>query len=472
MVKMLSPLPAAPLAVGFSGGVDSTVLLTLLAERQPVVAAHLNHGLRGADADADENFCREFCAARKIRFAAKKVDLTTPRAARPEKNLEAAARLARWRFFAEICAAHNLAGVALAHHRDDQAETLVLRLRRGAGWRGLQGMRERTVVNIDGRRLEIFRPLLRRATRAEIVAYARAKNLPWREDATNRDERLARNRARRVLLPAIATDFPDYRERLEKLAAVAQAQTAKITPVAARAEWGGWFIPRNEHPQDEHPQDEHPQDGHPQDEHPQDENLSVPAMARTVENFLSAAGRDYRLRKSNFADLTRLLRGELAQINLPQNYHLRRERDGWFVYQKEAVAPKAAWTPQTVTALPFTMRHDFFTLRLTARPDAANADNADHTDKKTAYTADLAAALPLIIRPARSNETMRPRGSSPQKLKEIRRSAKIPARYLLPVVADAAGQILWFAPLRLAASTLNRPVIRAVIEFAAERPAN
>ncbi|GHS93551.1 hypothetical protein FACS1894107_11990 [Planctomycetales bacterium] len=462
---MLAPLPTAPLAVGFSGGVDSTVLLTLLAERQPVVAAHLNHGLRGADADADENFCREFCAARKIRFAAKKVDLTTPRAARAEKNLEAAARRARWRFFAEICAAHNLTGVALAHHRDDQAETLVLRLRRGAGWRGLQGMREQTVVNIDGRRLEIFRPLLRRATREEIVAYARAKNLTWREDATNRDERLARNRARRVLLPAIAADFPDYRERLEKLAAVAQAQTAKVVPVTAQAEWGGWFIPRNEPPQDGHPHGGHPQDG----------NLSVSAMARTVENVLSAecASRDYRLRKSNFADLARLLRGELAQINLPQNYHLRRERDGWFVYQKEAVATQAVWTPQTATALPFVMRHDFFTLRLTACPDAADIDNAtdtanaDNPDKKTAYTADLAAALPLIIRPARSNETMPPRGSSPQKLKEIRRAAKIPARWLLPVVADAAGQILWFAPLRLAAAVHVRPNIRAVIEFAA-----
>lgn len=207
--------PADTLVVGLSGGADSTALLDLLT-RLPdynltLVAAHLNHGLRGAESDADEEFCRVLAESYAIAFESRRLDIRGL-AAVDRHNLEDAGRCARIAFFDEICAKYAAAAVALAHHADDQAETMLMRLLRGSGMTGLSGMAYR---NTRG----YVRPLLA-ITRAEIEQYLRSRALAWREDSTNSDTAYLRNRIRHQLLPLLEEYNPAIRSGLAATAAI------------------------------------------------------------------------------------------------------------------------------------------------------------------------------------------------------------------------------------------------------------
>ncbi|MFM7281461.1 MAG: tRNA lysidine(34) synthetase TilS, partial [Planctomycetia bacterium] len=125
--------PAAGAVVGFSGGADSVFLLDLVhrsaARPAPLVALHVHHGLRGLEADLDEQFCREFCRARGIPLEVRhaRLDPLAP-------GLEQRARLARRRFLREVCAQHAISRILLAHQLEDADETLLMRLLRGSDW--------------------------------------------------------------------------------------------------------------------------------------------------------------------------------------------------------------------------------------------------------------------------------------------------------------------------------------------------
>ncbi len=194
--------PGDCLIVGVSGGADSVALLHLLhtVPQFPLrlVVAHLNHCLRGADSDADEAFVQHLaektwgihCEIRRVDVAAE--------AARSGDNLEQAGRSARYRFFEELRQQYQAAAIAVAHHQDDQAETLLLRLLRGAGTTGLGGMRIQTDQ-------QVIRPLLE-FSRAELLEYLHEQGLTYREDASNSDQSYLRNRIRHQLLPLL-TDY-------------------------------------------------------------------------------------------------------------------------------------------------------------------------------------------------------------------------------------------------------------------------
>ncbi|MDD2732756.1 MAG: tRNA lysidine(34) synthetase TilS [Desulfuromonadaceae bacterium] len=207
--------PADTLVVGLSGGADSTALLDLLT-RLPgynltLVAAHLNHGLRGAESDADEEFCRDLAERYAIAFEGRRLDIRALAAA-DRHNLEDAGRRARIAFFDEIRTKYAAAAVALAHHADDQAETVLMRLLRGSGMTGLSGMSYR---NTRG----YVRPLLA-ITRAEIEKYLRSCGLAWREDSTNSDSAYLRNRIRHQLLPLLEEYNPAIRSGLAATAEI------------------------------------------------------------------------------------------------------------------------------------------------------------------------------------------------------------------------------------------------------------
>ncbi len=200
LVRMASPaaVPApAGLLVALSGGPDSVALLLVAREwaaqrGAPLEAAHLNHRLRAEAADADEEFCRELCHRLGILLHARGAD-PRPLARRRGLGLEEAGRLLRRRFLATLLAARpHLGCAATGHHRDDQAETVVMRLFRGAGFDGLRGIRP-----VAGR---VIHPLLK-ASRPEILAYLEAVGQPYRIDATNAGGDATRSRVRRELLP-------------------------------------------------------------------------------------------------------------------------------------------------------------------------------------------------------------------------------------------------------------------------------
>src|SRR5262245_6146109 len=195
-------------AVGLSGGVDSVVLLHLLREVAPefgfsLSAIHVHHGL-SPNADAWARFCRGLCRRWKIPLAVRRV-----RVNRDGAGLEAAARAARYRCYRTLRADV----VALGHQLDDQAETVLMNLLRGAGLAGASGMRAATAFHEK----LVVRPLLG-VSRAAITRHARANRLDWIEDESNRDESLSRNYLRRRVGPLLAERYPRWRESLARAA--------------------------------------------------------------------------------------------------------------------------------------------------------------------------------------------------------------------------------------------------------------
>lgn len=195
-------------AVGLSGGVDSVVLLHLLRDAAPrlgiaLSAVHVHHGL-SPNADAWARFCRKLCRDWGVPLVVRRV-----RIRKAGNGLEAAAREARRAVFAGLPAQ----AIALAHQLDDQAETVLLNLLRGAGPRGASAM---PAAGRLGNKI-LWRPLLAVPRRA-ILAYARAERLAWIEDESNRDEALTRNFLRRRVGPLLEERFPRWRESLARAA--------------------------------------------------------------------------------------------------------------------------------------------------------------------------------------------------------------------------------------------------------------
>ena len=217
--ELAARMPAMPghVLAGVSGGADSVALMLMLLERGcHVTAVHVNHGLRGAASEGDEAFVRALCRD-------KGVPLVCCRAQPPAHPGEDWARRARYGFFREAVAQTGAEALVLAYHRDDQAETLLLHLMRGAGLTGLTAMAEDAVV--DGMR--ILRPLLG-MTRAELRAALDAAGQPWREDESNRDSRYLRNAVRQELLPLMERLSPGCGGRLAATAMLLREEEATL----------------------------------------------------------------------------------------------------------------------------------------------------------------------------------------------------------------------------------------------------
>jgi tRNA(Ile)-lysidine synthase len=202
----------APVLAAVSGGGDSVALVcALVALGQRVAVAHVHHGLRGAEADADLEFVRDLAARMGVPFASERVRA----AARDGDSPEARARRLRYAALERMRAALGCAWVATAHTLDDQAETLLLRGARGTGLRGLAGVAPRD----DARRL--LRPLLE-SRRAALRDYLRRRGQACREDSTNAGLATPRNRVRASVLPALEALAPGAARRLASLAGEAR----------------------------------------------------------------------------------------------------------------------------------------------------------------------------------------------------------------------------------------------------------
>lgn len=191
------------LAVALSGGVDSVTLLHQLRSRGAVTAIHVHHGL-SPNADRWAAFCRRLCKRLDVPLTVVKVSVT-----KRGQGLEAAAREARYQAFSKA----EADCIALAHNLDDQAETVLMNLLRGAGRRGASGMPAQT--RFKGKTL--LRPLLD-TPREEIEAYARRHRLRWVDDESNADESLTRNFVRRRIAPLLDQKYPQWRRSLARAA--------------------------------------------------------------------------------------------------------------------------------------------------------------------------------------------------------------------------------------------------------------
>ncbi|MBS0582495.1 MAG: tRNA lysidine(34) synthetase TilS [Proteobacteria bacterium] len=246
MTHALAALPPGALVVGYSGGADSSVLLHALAHDpgardRGLRAVHVDHGLH-ADSAAWAQHCRATAAALDVALDVVRVEVDRSGG----RGLEAAARAARRAAFAR--ALHSGEILALAHHRDDQAETVLLKLLRGAGPEGLAGMRRLRAFG-DG---QLWRPLLE-LPRAALLDYAREHGLRWLEDPSNADTTLRRNFLRAEILPRLRARWPDAQIALAHSALWAgnatdfiEAETRKALAQLqgldpATLAWRGWL---------------------------------------------------------------------------------------------------------------------------------------------------------------------------------------------------------------------------------------
>ena len=204
--------PKQRLLIACSGGADSIALLRLLQSvnqsnywQWKLVVGHVNHGLRGRHSLADERFVRKTARALGLPCAVKRIRLKRHAT---DHVSEAAARTARLDALYNLARRHRCAAIVLAHHADDQAETVLMRILRGCGITGLGGMRPRRKMAS----LHLIRPVLN-FERSSLRSYLRDLGQTWREDHTNAAPHYLRNRIRLELLPALETYQPAIRQR-------------------------------------------------------------------------------------------------------------------------------------------------------------------------------------------------------------------------------------------------------------------
>ena len=217
--------------VGFSGGADSVCLLHFLRylakeKHFRLAAVHVNHGLRGAAAKQDARFCKEQCAGWGVEFFSVKADVKKT-ATRFNLSPEHAARKARYEAFSRVARKWGASKLALGHHLDDQAETVLLNLLRGTKVKGLAGIPVRRQLCAG---VEVVRPLLA-ITRDEVEAYLLHNQLAHVTDETNFEDQFTRNWIRNELLPLMQTKQPQLKKHL---ALMAQEVAALVGACALR----------------------------------------------------------------------------------------------------------------------------------------------------------------------------------------------------------------------------------------------
>ncbi|HKC65971.1 MAG TPA: tRNA lysidine(34) synthetase TilS [Pyrinomonadaceae bacterium] len=231
------PVTGERVVVAVSGGADSVALLLALCELVEDVrldlifrVAHLNHGLRGKESAEDARYVERLVKELGVEGEINRISVAK-RAAETGDNLEQAARRARYKFLEGVAKRCRAPVVLTAHTMDDQAETVMLRLLRGSGAEGLSGI-ERVRPIAESSRILLVRPLLGWARRADTERYCRASQVEFRVDSMNEDERFARVRVRRKLLPLMESFNPKIVESLSRTAEILRADSVFLNAAA------------------------------------------------------------------------------------------------------------------------------------------------------------------------------------------------------------------------------------------------
>lgn len=391
--------PGERVLCALSGGADSVSLLLCLKELGvDVCACHLNHELRGADADADESFCRMLCQRENIPFVSQRRDAARE-AQRTGQSVETAARELRYRFFAECAQALGADKIATAHTADDNLETMLFRLIRGTGLAGLAG-----IPPVRGR---IIRPLLR-VERRDIEAYLAERGQDWCTDATNAEDICTRNRIRHQVMPALREIIPEAAQHAAETAVLLRQDEAALRALAQEMPEDGGLDWLNKQPE--------------------------AIRSRAIRQRLAAAGvpeGETGIRQVRAVE--RLCAGRGTSVSLPGGFRAER-RDGCL-----RVAPMAERSAHAELELEKAVQFGSYWVCLTKKPPR----NMDlyHT---IALSCDIIALAPLTLRCWNSRDRMQLPGARGERtLKRLYQDRAIPTdvRDGLPVLC-AGEQIL------------------------------
>jgi tRNA(Ile)-lysidine synthase len=451
--------------VAVSGGADSVALLLVLAALAPRAGAqlagvvHVHHGLRGADADADAAFCEQLAASLGLPFDLVPVDVSGE-AARRRWSVERTAHVLRHAAFRRVARSRMATRIALGHTLDDQAETVLLRFLRGAGTRGMSGMWPTHGL--------LVRPLLD-VRRDEVERFVTSKGLTWRNDDSNRDATVPRNRVRHEILPVLmamaGASLPErlarqadaWRDDEQWLAACAAVELPSVLTPAAD---GGWSIdlPRL---------------------------ADVPPMLQrrvrmaALEQMV-AHGRVTSRLVEGLARLERIRQGESGRLGplqvSRQGARLRvvLARPG---YPRPWAQPGGAPAlPERYWTVPGEVRVDELGLSLVASVLRRSHGQAIALSDalgtwEVALDADVVGAR-LLVRGRRPGDRMRPVGvSGSQKIQDVMVNRKVPRlqRDRVPVVTTESGRIAWVVGLAVGEEFAVQPHTTAVLLLQATR---
>lgn len=473
---------AGPLVVGVSGGPDSLALLHLLRGLASQVGAtlhvaHLDHGWRGAAAQADAEFVAATCAAWDIPCVVRAYAVPEY-AARARLSPEDAARRVRYAFLAGVAALVGARAVAVGHNADDQAETVLAHLLRGAGLPGLAGMapwsplpRPPDAADLAvalglpaPARPWLLRPLLG-TWRAEIVTYCAALGLHPRDDASNHDPAYRRNDLRLRLLPALERAQPGLARRLWQSAAVFRDENA-LLEAALDARW---------------PTLAAPEPGRIALRLAAFRDLPPALARRALRRAAAALGAPLDLTWGH-VEAARALLGPDGHTGAtrawPGGLRVRRERDRAFVEQAVLSPADTRWpllTPGIVPLLPAmgTVRLPGWTLSIGQQPWPAGAPAPALGPWAVWFDAAALAAAggPPVLRTWQPGERMHPLGApGRRKLQDVLVDAGVPRplRASLALLAQAGGGVIWVPGPggRRAALAPIGPATRRVTTFA------
>jgi tRNA(Ile)-lysidine synthase len=420
------------IAVAVSGGADSVALLWLLRDLEAAAelpgalagVIHVNHGLRGAEADRDEAFCRALAERLGLPFEGARADVAVlARDAR--RSIEATARDVRYAFFLEAAARLGATRVATAHTLDDQAETVLLRLLRGAGGRGLGGVRMR--------RGPFIRPLLT-CRREDVRRYLTARGEGFCEDSSNASLTIPRNRVRHRLLPVIDEIAPGGIEALARFAQLAAADEIYLEGVVS--EQAGSVVLSTE----SGVQLKRDALGH------LPKAIARRMVRRALEHVEPA--RAFSARHVEAVLGLALEGADAGHLDVPG---VAVNRRGAEIVLKTRTGPPLRAKEFSVE-LPVPGRADVpeanVAVTATVYEEAPPLEHGGWGGGDVAVLQASALALPLTVRSRKTGDRLRPfGGAGRRKLQDLLVDRKVPrdARDRVPIVVDAQGRIVWVA---------------------------
>lgn len=457
--------------VAVSGGPDSMVLLHLLRELAPALkvklhAAHLHHGLRGKDADLDLEFVRDYCRKSGLPFISKRVDVRTL-SQKKRISLETAARMARYEFLTQCAKRTGATAIAVGHTADDQVETFLMRLLRGAGGRGLGGMQP---TRSEGE-FTIVRPLLR-TWRSEILSLAKACGITYRIDRSNMDVSFLRNKVRHRLIAHLQKEYgPRIKETLRRSAEIVGEEHAFVHAEAGRILHRIGKMRGNDIVL------------------PLPRLLALPPALR-AEILRIAAGKLGRGASPNYSDIDALLdlcKGQPGkkQHHLPGGLTASREYNKIiFSLGAEARIGDYAFPLEDGLELnlpAFTLRFKFSTMprakvrRLKKKPVQLAAAWGEERGRcwplRECFSLDTLAGKSIVVRNRRPGDRFTPLGmKGAKKLKRVMIDEKLPShlRAAVPIIACDEG-IIWLPGYRIADKYKVTPSTQRVAQVSVEK---
>ncbi|QGG54228.1 tRNA lysidine(34) synthetase TilS [Paenibacillus sp. B01] len=452
--------PGDTVLVAVSGGPDSMALLHALHAAAPqlgvsVAAAHADHGFRPQASAREAETVRGFCARLGVPCDTAELDVPA-HLAEHGGNKQAEARRLRYRFLLEAAERAGAPRIALAHHADDQAETVLMRLLRGSSSAGLSGIPLRRQEG----KAELIRPLLR-IHKPDLLAYCERHGVPYEEDASNRSADYTRNAIRLEAMPYLETFNGRLAESLCRTAESASAEsdyldarTKEVFASSVVSERGGLTM----------------------------SGAAFAALHVALQRRLIKLILDYlalEMAPSSFDEVERIRVGALSgtpaswRVDLSRGLRFRREygRLAWTRRADEKPLPYAVEIPEPDGV--WTIAEAGLEIRFSAHRhtrDGTARFAASDADARTAFFDWDKLELPLLLRPRRSGDRMRPLGlNGTKKVQDMFVDGKLPPsrRPFLPLLCDGGGRILWIPGLRRSSHALadegTRLLLRAEV---------